>query len=136
MMDIESVEWWTFDLVREALVEVLDMWRRSPGDGRSPFATDGPWHLMTRETDAGDYDARGGFGSSSDVAEARGCAARRTRLLVLRTRLPAGAVAQNQAPDGRRAGRAWPAQAVRTRGQCNRRRAERRRIPKVETVKR
>jgi hypothetical protein len=68
VIDLDAVSWWTFDLVREALVEVLDMWRRTPGDGRSPFATDGPWHLMLRELAAGDYEARGGFGSSSDVA--------------------------------------------------------------------
>lgn len=28
--------------------------------GSSPFAADGPWHLMTRDARAGDYDARGG----------------------------------------------------------------------------
>jgi len=68
LMDIDEVEWWTFDLVREALVEASVLWRRSPGSGRWPFASDGPWHLMTRETSAGDYDARGGFDASSDVA--------------------------------------------------------------------
>jgi hypothetical protein len=66
LMDIDAVEWWTFDLVREALVEATVLWRRSPGDGRWPFASDGPWHLMSGE--AGDYDARGGFDTSSDVA--------------------------------------------------------------------
>lgn len=68
LMDIEAVEWWTFDLVREALVEAALLWRRSPGSGRWPFASDGPWHLMSRDVHAGDYDARGGFDSSSDVA--------------------------------------------------------------------
>ena len=68
MLDLESVDWWTFDLVRQALTETIELWRRSPGDGRSPFATDGPWHLMTRSDAAGDYDARGGFDTSSDVA--------------------------------------------------------------------
>lgn len=68
LMDIEAVEWWTFDLVREALVEATVLWRRSPGEGRWPFASDGPWHLMSRDVAAGDYDARGGFNSSSDVA--------------------------------------------------------------------
>lgn len=67
LMDFEAVEWWTFDLVREALVEATVLWRRSPGEGRWPFASDGPWHLMTREVDKGDYDARGGFDTSSDV---------------------------------------------------------------------
>lgn len=66
LMDIDAVEWWTFDLVREALVETAVLWRRSPGGGRWPFASDGPWHLMSRE--AFDYDARGGFDTSSDVA--------------------------------------------------------------------
>lgn len=60
LMDIDAVEWWTFDLVREALVEATLLWRRSPGGGRWPFASDGPWHLMTREASKGDYDARGG----------------------------------------------------------------------------
>jgi hypothetical protein len=59
MIDLEEVEWWTFDLVREALVTALSLWRRSPGDGGSCFASDGPWHLMQREAAAGDYDARG-----------------------------------------------------------------------------
>ena len=30
------------------------------GGGASPYAADGPWHLMVRERNAGDYDARGG----------------------------------------------------------------------------
>lgn len=60
-------EFWTWELVRDALVEVADLWRRSPGMGGSPFATDGPWHLMERDSQAGDYDARGGEGKSSDV---------------------------------------------------------------------
>jgi hypothetical protein len=68
LMDIDAVDWWTFDLVREALVEATVLWRRSPGEGRWPFASDGPWHLMSRDVQAGDYDARGGFDSSSDVA--------------------------------------------------------------------
>lgn len=63
-----DVDWWTFDLVREKLVEAVALWRRSPGNGPSPFAGDGPWNLMLREDAAGDYDARGGFDVSSDVA--------------------------------------------------------------------
>ena len=35
--------------VQERLVGVHGLWRRTPGDGRSPFACDGPWHLMLRE---------------------------------------------------------------------------------------
>lgn len=59
LMDIEAIDWWTFDLVREALVEAAVLWRRSPGEGRWPFASDGPWHLMSRDVQS-DYDARGG----------------------------------------------------------------------------
>lgn len=66
-IDLHNVSWWTFDMVREVLVEAMTLWLRSPGDGRWPFASDGPWHLMTRELMAGDYDARGGFDSSADV---------------------------------------------------------------------
>lgn len=65
-MDLEAVDWWTFSLVRDALADAMSLWRRSPGDGRSPFATDGPWQLMLRELSAGDYDGRGGFETSSD----------------------------------------------------------------------
>ena len=68
LMDIDGVDWWTFDLVREALVEASVLWRRSPGGGHWPFASDGPWHLMSRDANAGDYDARGGFDTSSDVS--------------------------------------------------------------------
>lgn len=68
VIDLDTVTWWTFDLVREALIEAMLLWRRSPGGGRWPFASDGPWHLMTREQLAGDYDARGGFDGSSEVS--------------------------------------------------------------------
>lgn len=68
LMDIDAVEWWTFDLVREALVETIVLWRRSPGQGRWPFASDGPWHLMSREAEKGDYDARGGLDVSTEPA--------------------------------------------------------------------
>ncbi|MFN3351320.1 hypothetical protein [Pseudorhodoplanes sp.] len=59
LMDIDAVEWWEHDQVREALIEAVLLWRRTPGDGRWPFASDGPWHLMSRDLQA-DYDARGG----------------------------------------------------------------------------
>lgn len=62
-----DVEWWTFDLVRDALVDAAALWRRSPGGGAWPFATDGPWHLMTRDQNAGDWDARGVDRTSSEV---------------------------------------------------------------------
>lgn len=67
VMDLEAVDWWTFAQVRDALADAMALWRRSPGDGRSPYATDGPWHLIMREVDAGDYDARGGFETSGEV---------------------------------------------------------------------
>lgn len=52
----------TFADVETAMVEAIELWRRSPGGDRgSPFAGDGPWQLMTREGVAGDYDARGGI---------------------------------------------------------------------------
>lgn len=59
LMDLDGVDWWTFDLVREALVEAVVLWRRSPGGGHWPFASDGPWHQMSRDAQS-DYDARGG----------------------------------------------------------------------------
>lgn len=68
VIDLDGVSWWDFGQVRDALAEAVALWRRSPGDGRSPYATDGPWHLMLREAAAGDYDARGGFEASSEVA--------------------------------------------------------------------
>jgi hypothetical protein len=47
---------WSFAEVQEDMVETLLMWRRAPGGGRFPFATDGPWHLIRKEWE--DYDAR------------------------------------------------------------------------------
>lgn len=43
-------DFWTFEAVQERLVETMHLWRRSPGEGRWPFASDAPWHLMTRRT--------------------------------------------------------------------------------------
>lgn len=65
---LADVDWWTFDLVREHLVACVHLWRRSPGDGGSPFAGDGPWELMQRDSTAGDYDARGGLDQAADAA--------------------------------------------------------------------
>jgi len=64
---VELPEWWTFDLVRDALVEVADLWWRSPGGRGAQYASDGPWRQMLREDRAGDWDARGVDGRSSDV---------------------------------------------------------------------
>jgi hypothetical protein len=47
---------WTFDMVEERLVEAVHLWRRSPGGGRSPFATDGPWQLVKAEFYGPDVD--------------------------------------------------------------------------------
>ena len=68
-VEVEEVEsvWWTFESVRDALVEAADLWRRSPGGVGAAWATDGPWRQMLREESKGDYDARGGDGTSSDV---------------------------------------------------------------------
>lgn len=44
--------------VEAALVEAVRMLRRLPGEGRMPFATDGPWHLISRRNRAeGDLQA-------------------------------------------------------------------------------
>jgi len=43
---------WTFETVEERLVEAMLLWKRSPGGGHWPFAGDGPWSLITRETRA------------------------------------------------------------------------------------
>lgn len=44
---------WSFDMVEERLVETIELWRRMPSGGPSPFAKDGPWHLIQAEW--GDY---------------------------------------------------------------------------------
>jgi hypothetical protein len=44
---------WTFDAIEERLIEAMRLWWRSPGGGRWPFASDAPWHLMTRRTRVG-----------------------------------------------------------------------------------
>lgn len=49
-----------WDAVEEQLIAAFVLWQRSPGEGRWPFAGDGPWHLVQRSRHAGDYDARGG----------------------------------------------------------------------------
>jgi hypothetical protein len=41
---------WTFEAVKERLIDALMLWRRSPGGGKFPYAKDAPWHLMTRKT--------------------------------------------------------------------------------------
>lgn len=39
----------TIDALEEAFMQAHDLWRRSPGDGRWPFASDGPWYLAQAE---------------------------------------------------------------------------------------
>lgn len=67
----ESQLCWTYDLVEERLVEAAALWRRSPGDGKWPFAADAPWHQMKRINETKDgflfHDARGCDLTSSDV---------------------------------------------------------------------
>lgn len=48
--------------LEEAMTAAVRASWRMPvaGFGGSPFASDGPWYLMTREAGTGDYDARGG----------------------------------------------------------------------------
>jgi hypothetical protein len=51
-------EGWTWRLVEGRLIEAAELWRRSPSaavsPGRSsPFASDGPWELLTRRARAG-----------------------------------------------------------------------------------
>ena len=44
----------TFVEVQASMVEAMELWHRTPGDGRWPFAGDGPWHLVTPDaTDVG-----------------------------------------------------------------------------------
>ena len=62
----DDPDWWAFADVRDRLVEGVSLWARSPGGGGWPFATDGPWQLIVRETRLGDYDARGGDGDGDD----------------------------------------------------------------------
>ena len=48
--------YWSWEMVEQCLVETMRLWRRSPGDGRWPFASDGPWHLVKRELYGPDVD--------------------------------------------------------------------------------
>lgn len=55
MLKNQENGFWTFDEVQARLIEAVHLWRRSPGEGHWPFATDAPWHLLTRaaRADAG-----------------------------------------------------------------------------------
>lgn len=68
LMDIDAVEWWSFELVREALVDAVVLWQRSPKAGHAPMRSCWPVDLMVRSFERdGDYDARGGLDSASEV---------------------------------------------------------------------
>jgi hypothetical protein len=38
---------WSFKDVQDDLVEARRLWRRAPGGGKSPYAGDGPWDLIS-----------------------------------------------------------------------------------------
>lgn len=47
----------SFKDVERGLVEVMELWRRTPDSGRgSPFASDGPWELADRDLYGPDVD--------------------------------------------------------------------------------
>lgn len=50
------------DAIEAEMIECVALtWRlRARGEFAPPFASDGPWHLMVRDRNVGDYDARGG----------------------------------------------------------------------------
>lgn len=57
----------TFAEVEERLVEAVLLWRRSPDRERGWLWVKAYWPDHRREHGAGDYDARGYLGTSSDV---------------------------------------------------------------------
>jgi hypothetical protein len=61
---------WTFDLVQDRLVEAMITCWRHPDRERAWQRVRSTWPeaMIERDQMAGDYDARGGEGSSSDVA--------------------------------------------------------------------
>lgn len=65
---VSAVQVWGIETVEEALIACHDLWWRSPGDGRWPYAGDGPWHLIQAE--AGDY-AGDGLDAPSSSAKPR-----------------------------------------------------------------
>ncbi|MDP1026381.1 hypothetical protein Q5H91_04085 [Sphingomonas sp. KR1UV-12] len=58
----------TFDMVQERLVEAMITCWRHPDRERGWQRIRSAWPEILREKDKGDYDARGGDGTSSDVA--------------------------------------------------------------------
>jgi len=59
---------WTFEAVQERLVEAMITCWRHPDRERAWQQVRSTWPEVLREQMAGDYDARGGEGTSSDVA--------------------------------------------------------------------
>jgi hypothetical protein len=59
---------WTFDAVQERLVEAMIICWRNPDRERGWQQLRSAWPEVLRELSAGDYDARGGDLSSSDVS--------------------------------------------------------------------
>ncbi|HEX7856105.1 MAG TPA: hypothetical protein VF503_20690 [Sphingobium sp.] len=53
--------------VEERLIEAMCLWRRSPDREAAWLRVKAMWPDITREWAAGDYDARGYLGNSSDV---------------------------------------------------------------------
>ena len=65
---ILPVDFWTFDMVQERLVEAMIICWRNPDRERGWQRLRSTWPDVLREEAAGDYDARGGHHTSSDVA--------------------------------------------------------------------
>ncbi len=63
--EVQAVHLWGIGSVEEALIACHDLWWRTPGGGRWPYAGDGPWHLIQGE--AGDYAGDGQDGVSSSA---------------------------------------------------------------------
>lgn len=49
------------------MIDCHELWRRSPGEGRWPYAGDAPWHLMLRSAAEGDYAGDGQDAVSSST---------------------------------------------------------------------
>ncbi len=62
---VKAVHLWGIWSVEEALIACHDLWWRTPGGGRWPYAGDGPWHLIQGE--AGDYAGDGQDSTSSSA---------------------------------------------------------------------
>ncbi|QZD87677.1 hypothetical protein [Qipengyuania psychrotolerans] len=56
----------TLEDLEERLIGVHELWRRSPGEARWPFAGDGPWHLAQGEVG----DIKGDFSETLITTDA------------------------------------------------------------------